>query len=311
MVHKRSRKARAWAITLGVLVLLVAAGFAVVSVLNKERTAQATLETYLNALANGDATTAASLLESEWVPAAGPDLLTDEVLANAEELISDVSVASVPDWPSPRLEGSFTLNGERYTQTFYMRGGEPEWGFLKTYQVKLPDSVRVTPSTTQNVVMELAGVPLKPATKEVRLFPAVYPVGLVDDTYVDVTSDVFVVTGEEAPDPVEVVPTPTLIDLVQEQVNAFFDECVQFATPDHVLPGCQDLRGAGEPGSWELLEYPTVEQSTVGEVVIMVATGGQAVLISDGTGYRYDRTFGFWVEVDLQEGEPHIRVRMG
>lgn len=311
MSYKQGSAAVAGVIALGVLVLLVIVGSIAVGTLNKERTAHAALEQYLNALATGDATTAASLLEADWRPSAGPDLLTDEVLANAEELISDISVVSITDWGTATLEGSYTLNGQRYTQTFRVREGEPEWGFLKTYQVELPDRVWVTPSSVSHVDVELAGVPLKPATPGVYLFPAVYPVAVPDHTYVELTQDVFVVTGDERPERVEVVAAPALIEQAQQQVNAFFDECVEMATPEHVVPGCHDMRGAGEPGTWELLEYPTVEHGGVGNLVSFIARDGRAALTLDAMDSPYDRSFDFFVDVDIRDGEPNIQVRAG
>ncbi len=303
MVRKQSRTAPTWVIALGVLVLLVVAAFVVVTVLNKERNAHATLEQYLHALAAGDATTAASLLEAERTPSPGPDLLTDEVLANAEELISDISVVTVAGGPSPTLEGSFTLNGQRYTQTFNVREGEPEWGFLKTYQVELPDKVSVTPIATNDVDVELAGVHLKSTTPQVYLFPAVYPVAAIDPTYMDLAEDVFVVTGEESPEPVEAVPTPALIEQAQQQVNEAFDECVELATDDHVLHGCP-LLFMGDQGTWEVLEYPTVEQVETS----LIARGARAEFIFDGTGDRYDRSYDYIVDVDIKDGEANIQV---
>lgn len=314
MAHKNSA-AVAGIIGLGLLVLLTIAASIVVGNLNKERTAHAALEQYLNALAAGDATTAASLLEADWTPSAGPDLLTDEVLANAEELISDISVVSITDWGTATLEGSYNLNGQRYTQTFRVREGESEWGLLKTYQVELPERVWVTPSSLNHVDVELAGVPLKSTTPHVRLFPAVYPVAALDPTYLSLTQDLLVVTGDERPERVEFAPTPALVELAQQQVNAAFDECVQSTRGEETLPGCpvHFLVAAfvGGPGSWELLEYPAVEHIGGANAVSFAARDGRAVFTHHESGERYkeDHGFDFYVEAEVKNGEPTFEVR--
>lgn len=253
-------------IAAGALLLLTIAGIVTVSLLNQGRTAQATAERYFTALSEGDATTANALTAPNDLDAHRDDLLTDEMLSGASELIGDVSVVPAND-PldvfDQKVEVSYTLAGEHHTQTVLLARGEPEWGVLRTWQMPRPFAHDITFWVEGPGDIELAGAEIDATARSVRLFPAVYPVAAADSKYFELTEDELAVDGVETLASLQFLPTAALVEAAQAQVNEMVDVCARTTPTSEQLDGCPLFVVLAEsgyaPGTWEVVDYPTVE----------------------------------------------------
>lgn len=284
-------------IGVGALVVLVTAGALTVSTLNQGRTAEATAERYFNALAAGDATTANTLTSGANPLNNNRDLLTDDVLGGAIERISDVSLAPAQD-PldtfKSKVNVTYTLAGERYTDTLVMSRGEPEWGFLKTWEMAAPFTSGATLTDGDRTqTFTVSGVPADVEQRAALLFPAVYSVAAADPTLFEVEDDELVVNGVEASAAVTLVPTQALVAQVQAQVNEIVDGCVASTQTAAPSPGCSlaattVAHAQSTPGTWQILEYPNVAVTHGGSR--FVATGGRAQFSPDAGGPPVEMT---------------------
>ena len=255
-----------WVVALGVIVVLGIAAVATVMILNQNRTAQATAQEYFEALAAGDASAAWALTDPAAFEDGDVGFLTDEVLASATELISDVSVVPADD-PldtfDQRVNVAYTLAGERHTLPLLVGRGEPEWGFLKTYQMRAPFADRVSFSLPLVGTLTLADNVIRPDSPAMTLFPGVYPVAATEPDYLALDQTEVVVNGEGTRMDVTFQATAALEAQLQLRVNEFLDECaleMEMGEDDSVCPLFVYIAHADiTPGSWEILEYPTVD----------------------------------------------------
>lgn len=280
-VHAR-RSSGAWIIALVVVVILVIAAVATGVILTQGRTAQAVAEEYFEALAAGDASAALALTEGydpdldpdSRGPEHGPDLRTDDVLASAVELISDVSVVPVDDPTDEhdqKVEVSYTLAGERHTFPLTLKR-EPtnrflipqrfgQWTSFPSYG---PDTLTVAGVTVHSGTEPAPGVWVANTAAWTQLFPAVYPVAAVDPTYFEVTEPELVATGVGLVPDVELEPTKQLLAELQEWSDQEIDGCAEASIfagrPDGQCPlYAVHPEGKTVIGTWEILEYPAVE----------------------------------------------------
>ena len=253
-------------IAVGALLLLVVAAIVTVSVLNQSRTAQATAQQYFAALAAGDATTANALTAPNDLDAHRDDLLTDEMLSGASERISEVSVVPAND-PldvfEQKVEVSYTLAGERHTQTVLVARGEPDWGVLRTWKMNGPFASDLSFSVEGPGDITIAGAEIDATARSVRLFPAVYPLAAVESEHFELAEDELVVDGTDGLASLQFLPTAALVEEAQAQVNEMVDVCVETTPTSEQLDGCPlfvVLAESGHaPGTWEVVDYPTVE----------------------------------------------------
>lgn len=256
-----------------VLALLLVAAKLTVSILNQDRTAQATAQAYFDALAAGDASTANALTAAQPFEPDGPDLLTDEVLGGATERISNISVTEAND-PldvfNQNVNVTYTLAGQSFTDHLTMAQGKPEWGFLKTWQMSRPFALNDIFWVEGTSSFTISGVQVDATTPSTYLFPAVYPIAPADPNYFDLAEDHLVAAGERQRRTVTFIPKPELQAEVQRQVNERVDECAANLTtagePLSSQEGCPRLyvkvpQQTSESGSWEVVEYPTVQLS--------------------------------------------------
>ena len=276
------RSSRAWVITLAAVAILAIAAVTTVVIFTQGRTAQAVAEEYFEALAAGDASAALALTEGydpnldpeSREPRDGPDLLTDEVLGAAVELISDVSVVAAEDPTDEhdqKVEVSYTLAGETHTFPLTLKR-EPtnrylipqrfgQWTSFPSYG---PDTLTVAGVPVHSGTEPASGVWAANSAAWTQLFPAVYPVAAVDPTYLDVTEPELVVTGVGLVPDVELAPTEQLVAELQEWSDQEIDGCAEvsiFAESRDGLCPLYAVHPAGKTvmGTWEVLEYPAVE----------------------------------------------------
>lgn len=310
------RRTLVWtAIAVGALALLVAAGAVTVSILNQERTAQATAQQYFDALARGDATTANALTAPATDATGDTSLLTDEMLASANELISEVSVTAADD-PldtfDQKVEVSYTLAGERHTVTLVLAQGEPVWAFLNTWQLRSPFSERLVFSMTGTSTFMVGDAPIDGTAPAAQLFPAVYPLAAASPDYFTMEDDQLVINGTDSNPSVAFIPTPALTAAVQEQVNAIVDTLAESTDVSHApwpYPLSTVLPNAGiAPGTWEIIEYPTVEPSLIVGGSVFVTHGGRAAFSPAGGGEPVEMTreIELGVTVEVIDGEVHV-----
>lgn len=281
----RRRSLRYLLVAVGCLLLLAVGGFTAVHFLNQERTAEATARQYFEALAAGDASlanslTAANLSESDEAP-----FLSDEVLAGATERISGVEVVSAED-PLDVFQQSvivsFTLAGKEYTERVTLSRGEPEWGVLRTWQMPRPFASDMVFTVNGPGTITVADIPVNPDSSagHAKLFPAVYPVGVLESKWVELPEhEVVVGVGGTLID-LTLEPTDALTSEVQRQMDAFLDECVAalvFASGNRDTECGLTAIGSfeGRPaGSWEIISYPVASPMLGGAVYAY--EGGEA-----------------------------------
>ncbi len=302
------RISRGWIIAFATVVVVAIAAVAAVTILNRDRTAVAIAQEYFEALAAGDASTALALTEGYdpdldpvlRQPSDGPDLLTDEVLASAVELISDVKVVAADDPAdehNQKVKVSYTLAGETHTFPLTLKR-EPGNKYLIPQRFAPWASFPAYEPRTFTV----AGVPVHSGTELAaelipdawvgdkapwtQLFPAVYPVAAVDPTYLDVTEAELVVTGVGLVPDLELAPTEQLLAELQEWIDQEIDTCVEYTRwagspaatcPLYVEhPDVEHSVGKLVTGTWEILEYPTVEIGQFGGRYFADARDGRA-----------------------------------
>lgn len=288
-----------WVYALGVALMLAIAAVAIGMIVNQNPTAQAVAEEYFEALAAGDASTALSLTEGydpdpdpeSRDPEDGPDLLTDEVLAAAVELISDVAVVPADDLTDEhdqKVEVSYTLAGERHTFPLTLKRVPTnrylipqrfgQWTSFPSYG---PDTLTVAGVPVHSGIEPAPGVWFANSAAWTQIFPAVYPVAAVDPTYLDVAMPELVVTGVGLVPDVEVVPTQQLVAELQEWSDQWLDNCVEYSPmAESSARDCplyvHHPAGTAVIGAWEILEYPTVEVGQFGGQYFADARHGRA-----------------------------------
>ncbi|MEB4616334.1 hypothetical protein [Leucobacter sp. M11] len=277
---RRARRRLLITLILAVAALLIGGAITVADV-NASRTPQATAEKYFAALAAGDATAANALTAPAPGTPGEAGLLTDEVLGNAIEHISAVSVtpADTPlDSANQNLEVTYTLADHTVTVSVYLVEGPRQWGLLRTWQLARPVAERVLFQSNRPLPQDaplLSGVPLQSPNQ--TLFPAVYPLASGSPHTLALEQDTAVVTGVDSTVTLEFTPTDALRAEAQTQINAMVDACAASTLTSTTLSrdtrdGCPlhvILAESGPaPGTWEILDYPTVQFEAGGSVYL-------------------------------------------
>lgn len=311
---------RGWMIALATVVILAVAAVVTVTILNRERTAVETAQEYFEALAAGDASTANSLsrgwVENDQIVS----LLTDQALGVAVEHISDVSVVAA-DSSDTVTDGdvvvTYTLAGARHTVPLTLNKGTPEWGFLHTWELNPPYSQtgRIPYPSYDKVSIE--GLAVEGNGEQWvtgSLYPGVYRLVSSDPHYYGLTSDEFVVDGVSDFPSVELVPTPELVAAVQGHINGVLDECVDNSFDNAGARGCPLVAflpgGDNSDGTWEIVEYPSVELSQVVTATAFGATGGRAQFTPRGSDepVEMERELSYTGWVNVEGGAVEVRA---
>lgn len=252
-------------IAVGAVVVLAVLGGIALSVVNGMRSPEATVKTYLDHVASGDAAAANAMVDPD-VPSAEREFLTNEVMAAAVERITDVEVRRLGSGGSDTyVDVTYKLDGVAQNEQLRVTKGDPEWLVLDTWKVR--DSVAQPARLYQTGpgVATIGGVEVPIGTEdygstEVYLYPGVYEVTAADSRYFEL-ADTTVAVGGMMSDMVELAFTPTeeLTVAVQKEVDALVAGCVKqtVAEPE----GCPfRVYTSGDPKvTWTSVDIPAVE----------------------------------------------------
>lgn len=273
-----------------VVAAVVAGVLVAVNGTNRGPSAGEVAEQYLQHIADGDATAAAALVAPQPEELEGlsdPSMLTDEVLGAATEriraIVVEAPVGADDSTSVTDVDVSFTLAGEQHDTTISLVRDEDsgQW-WVRT---ALTDRFIVT---QEDPAFLLSGVETPTVDSgeylPLALYPAVYPVAAIDDTFYETDRDELVITG--APGSVEkvtVVPNARFSEEVQRQVDAHLDECITQAT--WRVEGCPlsaPLDARSVAVEWIIDTYPTVELLLDGEMFLAEEGEIRAVYTPEG-----------------------------
>jgi hypothetical protein len=286
----------------GGLVLLLIIGAVVVNIVNSSVYGpDATVRSYLSAIAKGDAS-AANKLADTGVKDEQAALLTDDVLGEASAFIENPKVTSSRvsgDIATVRV--SYSLDGTAYDGYIELSKAGKQGVFFDTWKIDSPLvgdlPVYVSGSTSETTEAAINGTTVDFGDEySLPAYPAVYTVGAPGNDFFSAEEQTYAVaTGSRANfDGVtlEVAPTEALTAAVQEAVNAHLDECVKSTELDP--EGC-NLRltwysdfSSVDKVAYKVKTYPTVEVDEYGSY--FDATGGSYT--ADVTGTTYDGSKG-------------------
>lgn len=226
---KSGSKGLLWGIIGGAvaLVLLLIAGIVVASALRTpSQTASGVLEEYLTALAEGDAETALTYIETY----ADDSLLTNEALAASLELapITDIVVEESEEQGRDAetiVSASFAIGGETVERDFTIYAYDDQWQIFDGI-------VTATVGNFDGLGLTINGI--EPGDTSVSLFPGAYQLALgYDEFALDSEDDTFiVVTDDDAEQFWDIYPvlTDEGAATFRSLVRASIEECVAMKT---------------------------------------------------------------------------------
>src|SRR5690606_34175753 len=261
-------------IAVGAIIVLAVVGTVAVSMINASRGPEAAATTYLNHIAQGDASAANAMVDPD-VPNSDRAFLSDEVLAAATERISDIEVTALGSGGSDStyVEVSYKLDGVTQTTQLGARKGEPEFLFLDTWTItsSLATPVNVGAVGLGEVSIGGVTIPLSDdgwgyRSADLVMYPGVYPVEAEESAFFELEETVLRVGSRPEPtEPFTFTATDALVESVQEQVNALIDSCLEqtVAEPEG-CPFYTWVYPSDTAVTWTLGEYPTVTVSEDG-----------------------------------------------
>lgn len=229
----------------GVLVLLVAVGVGAVAFLNSSRTPQATVQSYLQLVAEGRASEANAVVDP-GVPNDQRLLLTDEVLGAAKSRIVVDEVKELKGKGDVRtVKATVSLDGKSHDLTIEVHKGPKDYGLLNTWKIDTPAVQQVTLSAMGLQQVVVSGATLDfPEKKDVGYssveqyaYFGIYDLALPEgySTYLEPVNRTLLVEpvtslgfgGNQAKTVVTVQPTSKLEELAQKAVEAAAESCVK------------------------------------------------------------------------------------
>lgn len=229
----------------GVLVLLVAVGVGAVAFLNSSRTPQATVQSYLQLVAEGKASEANAVVDP-GVPNDQRLLLTDEVLGAAKSRIVVDEVRELKGKGDVRtVKATVSLDGKSHELTIEVHKGPKDYGLLNTWKIDTPAVQQVTLSAMGLQQVVVSGATLDfPEKKDVGYssveqyaYFGIYDLALPEgySTYLEPVNRTLLVEpvtslgfgGNQAKTVVTVQPTSKLEELAQKAVEAAAESCVK------------------------------------------------------------------------------------
>lgn len=265
------RKATIVGVIAGALVIALVGGIIVVTQLNGRMFGpEAVAEKYFSELSDGDADGALRLADVN-VPAEQRTLLTNDVLGAAEALPQDVSIedSQVSDG-SATVDVSYDIGGSKNSVTLTLRKAGKKAVFFDDWRLQSPDlhSLSVGAPGLDTVKVNGVDVPTSEGGVELPAFPALYTVGLAEESEfveaADVQSRVFF-TGADGDSEASVLaaePTDAFRGEVESQVKTLIDTCA--AKTDAEPDGCPFASYGSsymdDLGNivWSIESYPTV-----------------------------------------------------
>lgn len=231
---------------LGGLAILTVAGFAAVGILNSTRGPDVAVRAYVDALAAGDATTAAELVDP-GLPNDERLLLTDAALESAEHrlVVKSVKTIGTSD-TSATVEAELSVDGEKFTHAFVVERGQNEFLVLNTWQVETPLLAQVAVGASAGDAVQVGGVevPLGDGTDQpygtVSVYPGTYVFTAPESTYVTSTPVTARIVGDGTGSGkifVEQEPSDALRELVLKQAQERITACATVPTNiDDICP---------------------------------------------------------------------------
>ncbi|RWZ64654.1 hypothetical protein ELQ92_07890 [Labedella populi] len=282
----------------GALVLLLIIGAVVVNVVNSSVYGpDATVRSYLSAIANGDAS-AANKLADPGVEDEQAALLTDDVFGEASAFIENPKVTgSRVSGDLATVRVSYNLDGTAYDGSIELSKAGKQGLFFDSWKIDSPLvgdlPVYVSGSSADTTEAAINGTTVAFGDEySLPAYPAVYTVGAPGNDFFSAEEQSYAVaTGSRASyDGVtlEVAPTDALTAAVQEAVDAHLDEC---ATSTELNPEGCNLRltwysdfSSVDKVTYKITTYPTVEVDEYGSY--FDATGGSYTADVTGTTYE-------------------------
>lgn len=304
----------------GGLVLLLIIGSIVINVINGNSYGpEATVRTYLSAIASGNATEANKLVDPNLKK--GKDLLlNNKVLKGAKERIKNPKVTKVSrSGDSAYAYVSYSLDGTVYEDTLQLSNQGKQSVFFDKWKVDKPLLSKLYVRTSQGTEASVSGVSVDFGDEaQLEAYPAVYTIAAPKSDFFEAEDVEFVAgTGSKAAFEgvdIELKPTKALQEEVQKQLNAFIDDCAK-KTEEEIDREC-----SMSPFFWDFLtvtkvvrtvsKYPTVKIDETGRT--FQTTGGEVKYAVTGTdygnrpitgAYKSTASWGFYGQITIEDGK--------
>lgn len=296
----------------GGVILLAAIAAVVAFALTRGPSARDVAEEYLAHIAAGEASAALALQADppeEVAALSDPMLLTDEVLGGAVERISDIDVAptSSESGGYAAFDVSYSLAGQRYENTLTVIHEDGAWPDPGRWSVSI-DLTDTLVVTQDDPAYRLSGVEMPTVSSgeflPLAVYPAVYPIEAVDDTFYETDRDTLVAPGDVgAIDPVQLAPNAHFREVLTAQVAAFLDTCAAQTTwRPSGCPLSAPLNASRVPVDWTIEKQPTTEILLEGELFLADDGVVTATYVPEGAAEpvvsRESLGFGGKIEVD-------------
>lgn len=313
---RASRGIRLGARLLVLAAALAALATAVVALLNALLfTPQATAEEYFDALADANVAAVAEQM-ADAPDLAGQPLLESAVLDSEDFVaISDVGIGTVDERDGyASVEVSYSVDGERYTDSVSLRTGEDRFGFLRTWEVD--ESLPVVDIWSESGLgHQIGGEQL--AVNTYLALPGGYTFSPADHAMLT-AADAEVVVTTDAPASALLTPQvkPEAMDAAREAVHQRIAECLAstevpldncpFLTADYWYDDLSDVSiEIVDEASWSL-EYDEsltgfrIESSGEGTVLLRGTETVSAFFSDDeDTTEPYEQEWGYYVDGEV------------
>lgn len=272
------RKATLVGVISGAAVLVLVAGLIVVTQVNGGMFGpEATVEKYLQRLADGDAEGALEIADVD-VPAEQRQLLTNDILGGAKALPTDISVADADVADDQALvSATFDLGGSKSTTEFSLVKSGKTAVFFDEWTLQSPELAPLTVDTPGLSTVKVNGIDIDTADSALSLpaFPALYTVGLAEKSDLVSADPIEARTffggsvedqDLDGGDPALLAPEPTdaFRSEVDKQVKTLVDSCAKktVAQPDGCPFGSYSAESFDATDlKWSISSYPTVTVS--------------------------------------------------
>lgn len=272
------RKATLVGVISGAAVLVLVAGLIVVTQVNGGMFGpEATVEKYLQRLADGDTEGALEIADVD-VPAEQRQLLTNDILGGAKALPTDISVADADVADDQALvSATFDLGGSKSTTEFSLVKSGKTAVFFDEWTLQSPELAPLTVDTPGLSTVKVNGIDVDTTDSALSLpaFPALYTVGLAEKSDLVSADPIEARTffggsvedqDLDGGDPALLAPEPTdaFRSEVDKQVKTLVDSCAKktVAQPDGCPFGSYSAESFDATDlKWSISSYPTVTVS--------------------------------------------------
>ncbi|WP_311245935.1 hypothetical protein [Microbacterium sp. WCS2018Hpa-23] len=267
------RGRRVW-ITVGAVVLAVGGYLTAAAMVSNSSDPSEAVRSYLTAIADGDASTAAQIVDPD---ASGTDAtyLTDDVLGAATERIEVVSVTTTTrEGDTAEVTAVMELASQTFTHTFTMtRDAGAYWLLQSGWRADAPLTVEATVAVRDSISLtgveqvDLAGTELELAVKDVagvsansrsepvQVYPAVYEVTGPDlGEYFAVAPDELAAIPPTATAELSVAATEALQTALLDAASVQADACVEPGTSVDAV--CPLLLRQQDPSTTGVIQAP-------------------------------------------------------